>query len=143
MTGFEVFKKRGTPVIKEPTVTVQKNGSIALNRPAYGALGEPTAIELLFDREERIIGMRGVSRKTGHSYPVRNTESNPGQYLISGVAFTKYYEIKTDVSRRYPAHVNEDGILCVDLKGPVTEITGNRNGHSSKPAAELLPERGL
>lgn len=43
-----------------PQVSIQKRGQLMLNAPAFNALGQPTAVELLFDREEQTIGMRQV-----------------------------------------------------------------------------------
>jgi hypothetical protein len=44
---------------------------------------------------------------------------------VSGSAFTKYFDIETDIARRYPAEV-VDGVLVVDLKQPGTDATGVR-----------------
>jgi hypothetical protein len=133
--SFQVFDKRGSPVAKEATVTLLKGGPIALNRPAVEALGEPPAIELLFDPDEQIIGIRGVAADVRHAYPLRNTASNTGQYLISGVAFTKFYDIKTDISRRYLGYMSGN-VLCVDLTGPSSEIIVRRRNERDKSPRE-------
>lgn len=138
---FEVFNKRGAPVSKEPTVSVLRGGPIALNKAAVEAMGEPPAVELLFDREQQRIGIRGVSDQARHAYPLRNTASNTSQYLISGVAFTKFYDINTDVSRRYPAYMTGN-MLTVDVRGPSVEIGHTRrNGQGRRrPGRDELEE---
>jgi hypothetical protein len=125
MPNFEVFKKRMTPLVKQPYVTLQRRGTMSFNKAAYQALGSPEAVELLYDKSEGIMGLRPVSATEQHAYPLR-ASNNETTYMLSATAFTKYYEIKTDVSRRFAARM-EDGILCIDLDGPALEVTGNRS----------------
>ncbi|MEX0789246.1 MAG: hypothetical protein WD178_00555 [Actinomycetota bacterium] len=142
MPKWETFRGRGASVVKKPYITFQKSGSLALSKPAYEMLGRPTHAELLYDPEERIIGVRAVPAGVDHAYPLRHTETNPNQYLISGVAFLKYYDLEVKVSRRYPAYLDE-GVLCVDLKTQGTKIVGNRNGQKNgHPAPEEQPTLG-
>jgi hypothetical protein len=126
--NFQVFRKRMSAALKKPAVTIQKAGGISFNAAAYEALGRPEAIELLFDPETRIMGARPVAPSETHSYPVRppSTKRDPG-FIISGKAFTAFYDIPTDVARRRLAYL-QDGILCVDLNEPGVEVTSNRNG---------------
>ena len=137
MPKFEVFKKRLVPLAKAPYVTIQKRGTMSFNAAAHAALGSPDAIELLFDRDEQIIGVRGVEPTVEHAYPLRMM---PGKhesgFIVSGTAFTKFYGISTEVSTRYPAQIVDD-VLCIDLKQPGTEVTSNRNGH--RKAVEPTP----
>lgn len=125
MTNFEVFKRQSVPITKEPMVTIQKRGNISLNQAALVALGEPESVELLFDKEERLIGFRSVDSATPHAYHVRR-QSNSRSVLIAGRAFTQYFDIDTDVARRYSATVQGD-ILVVDLNGEHTVVTGPRD----------------
>src|SRR5439155_10521968 len=131
MPNFEVFTRRMVPMTKQPSVTIQKRGTISLNRAAQVALGEPEAIELLFDRREQVVGIRALDPGEQHAYPLRpQGKKNAGTYLIAGTAFTRYYGIDTEVSRRWVATI-EDGVLCVDLKKEGAIVTSNRKGHGS------------
>jgi hypothetical protein len=127
MPTFETFRKRMVPLAKAPYVTIQKRGTLSFNASAQAALGSPVAIELLYDPEERVIGVRGVEPTVEHAYPIRPLPSkhNSG-FIVSGTAFTKYYGIPTKVSKRWPARM-EDGVLCIDLTEPGTEVTSNRS----------------
>jgi len=130
MPNFEVFTKRGSSTPTEPTVTLHKSGSMAMSKPAFDALGCPAWIELLFDRDERVMGIRPAEPGTAHAYPIRHTEGNPGQWLMSGLAFIKYYGLHDGTTRRYRATM-DDGILCVDLKVEPEKTIGNRSdGHT-------------
>jgi hypothetical protein len=134
---FEVFTKKMVPLGKKPSVTIQRKGIMSFNQAAYDAIGSPKAVELLYDRAERIIGVRATDPDTPHAYQPRGAiNKDYGPYLVSGTAFVHYYGIDVSVSRRYPVTV-EDGMLCIDLKKDGTVITGNRssqNGHAKRAA---------
>ncbi len=114
MPNFETFTRRSTPVTATPLVTIQKRGTISLNRTAYELLGSPEAVELLYDRGERVIGIRAVDPDTRHAYPMRKQPSSYS-YLFAGQAFAKYYDIPIGETRRYEAEMIGD-VLAVDLK---------------------------
>ena len=132
------------PLTKSPFVTLQKRGTMSFNKSAHVAMGSPEAIELMYDAEEQVIGVRGVDPRAEHAYPIRET-NNSTSFVVSGRAFTQYYHIDTDVSRRYPAEIN-DGVLCIDLKVPGTEVTARRKdsvkaaeeGVEKNPVAAIL-----
>src|SRR5579875_1045258 len=114
MPEFESFSRRLVPSRHEPRVTLQKRGAISLNASAYRVLGTPSSVELLYDRNQRIIGLRPVDPGADNAYPVRPATSASGPFVVSAMAFTRYYEIDTSVTRRWPAYL-EDGVLCVAL----------------------------
>ena len=123
MPNWERFTKRGMPVAGQPFVTIQRKGLISLNRTAHDMLGKPEAVELLYDRDEKIIGLRRVDPSETFAYPVRTQASS--NFLIAGTAFTSYYGIDVSVARRYRAAMMDD-VLAVDLKQEPTEVTGPR-----------------
>lgn len=124
MPHFEVFNRRAAPVTTQPLVTIQKRGTMSFNRAAFEALGEPEAVELLFDRQERIVGFRPVGGDVPHAYRPRK-QGRTYNYLVAGQAFTQHYGIETDTARRYPAAML-DGVLIVDLKADSVVATGPR-----------------
>lgn len=129
------------PLTKAPYVTIQKRGIMSLTKSAWVALGTPRAIEFLYDPDEQIIALKGVAEDVEHAYPIRGVDTD-GPWIVSGTAFTRFFNIITDVSRRYPAYVEGD-LLCIDLKLGGTEVTSNRvkNGQTTAEAvAENLGE---
>ncbi len=122
---FEVFTKRMIPLTKDPSVTIQKKGIMSMNPSAFAALGEPKFVELLYDAEKSVVGIRSVDDAVDHAYPIRKSGARDGSILVSGIAFANHYGIDTEVAVRRKAYL-EDGVLCVDLKDPGTEIIGNR-----------------
>ncbi len=124
---FERFDKRSVPIAENPFVTIQMRGPLSLNYSAYRTLGEPEAVELLYDRESETVGLRPVSPKESYAFPVRpqgRKDKRPSNYVIAGQAFTKHYGIDTSVAKRYPAEMQGD-VLAVDLKRG-TVATGPR-----------------
>lgn len=126
MTGFETFTRRLIPMAKEPRITIQKRGAISLNISAYAALGSPGAVELLFDREKRIVGLRAVAPTCPHAYPVRSASGNgSGPFVVSALAFIRYFGLVSDTSLRWDAYLDSD-VLCADLGTPGVTVTSNR-----------------
>ncbi len=134
--AFEVFDKRMAPLGKTPSVTIQKKGIFSLNRAAAALMDNPQAVELLFDKEEQIIGLRPIDEASPHAYPLRpqSAHKETGPLLLGGTLFVQHYNIDTAISRRW-VPTWQDGILCIDLKQPGTEVSSNRSGHSAKSAA--------
>ncbi len=132
MPNFETFTKRMVPLVKQAAVTIQKRGTMSVNRAAYVALGEPEAVELLYDATEQIVGFRSAKKDMEHAYPMRpQGAKTDGPYIVAGTAFTKYYGIDTTVSRRWHARM-EDNILCIDLKEEGTVVTSNRTRNAGE-----------
>lgn len=123
--NFEVFDKRATPLIKRPEVTIQSGGALSLNKSAFHALGEPKAIELLYDRAKRVIGFRSVDENAVHAYPIRGFGSG-NTYIVSGRAFLAFYEIPMGSPVRREAKM-VNGVLIIDLNDPGRDATSNRN----------------
>jgi hypothetical protein len=121
---FEVFDKRMTPLAKAPSITIQKRGTFSINKAAHKLIGEAETVELLYDRDARVIAMRPSTE--GHAYALRSQSAREtGQMILSATAFTQYYDIDTTLSRRYKPYLS-DGMLCIDLAGESVVVRGNR-----------------
>lgn len=134
--GFEVFQKSSAPLAKVPQVTIQQRGLISLNRSAYAAIGNPEAVELLFDADRKIVGLRPTVVSNPNAYPVRPQGSgDSGPLLVAGQMFTKYYRIDTTQAIRYIDPEVVDGVLCIALNGEHQVVTSNRSrGKEAKSA---------
>lgn len=138
MDGFEVFDKRTAKSPKVPYVTLQRRGLISLNQGAFEGLNGAEAVELLYNRSERVIGLRPVDPESPRSFPVR--QQNRGHsYLVAGQAFTNHYGIDTSTARRYLATFR-NGMLLVDLKQSGADATGVR---ARKPASAETPQPNI
>ena len=122
--AFEVFDKKAVPNSAEAWVTLQKRGNFSFNRKVMEVFESPKAVELLYDKENKLIGFRPTSLGAPRAYPVRQS-GNTGTYLVAGMAFSQYYGIPTDEARRYSPKL-QDGMLVIDLKGDYEVATGPR-----------------
>ncbi|WP_392424245.1 hypothetical protein [Barrientosiimonas humi] len=127
--GFEVFKKSSAPVPSVPSVTIQKRGLMSLNRAAYSMLESPEAIELLWDSDRRIIGMRAAKLESPDAYPARpqSSSSERGPILIAGSLFTRYIGLDTSNAKRWVPSLEGD-ILTIDLSVDGQPVSSNRRG---------------
>ena len=90
---------------------------MTINRAACEMLGGPRAVELLYSKKNRVIGVRQISPKEPYAFPLRGQGRKgrePSNYLVAVQAFTKHYGIDTSVAMRYPVEMQED-ILTVPL----------------------------
>jgi hypothetical protein len=125
---FERFDKRHIAIAGSPFVTIQQGGRVmTINRVAYEMLEGPEAVELLYNKQNRVIGVRQVSPKEPYAFPLRGQGrrgKEPSNYLVAVQAFTKYYGIDTSVAMRYPVEMQEDILLVPLDRGTVA--TGPR-----------------
>lgn len=122
---FEVFREARSALPEvQPQVTILTNGVLTLNRSAVEALGSPQVVELLYDRDEQIIGLRPTDPSEPHARPLRSpTKASTRQVSIH--LFAKHYGIDLSTSRRYPAELRGD-VLTIDLKGDSVVVTRRR-----------------
>lgn len=139
--AFETFDKRSAAATKSPMVTLQRGGPFSLNKAAHHLVGSPEAVELLYDRENRLIGFKPVSSSSPRAFPVRPQGKNESTFMIAGQAFAKYYELDTTKARRYAVY-RQDDMLVLDLKSDSVEVTGPRAAMKSRLAGESGSEGG-
>jgi len=125
--GFEVYPKGSAPIATVPSVTIQKRGLISMNRAAFAMLKEPEAVELMWDKERQLVGLRSVPIDSPNAYPVRPQASNSdkGPLLIAGNLFTRYIGLDTEEAHRWIPRM-EDEILVIDLSTPGAKVHSNR-----------------
>lgn len=125
--AFKVFEKSSAPVGTVPSVTIQKRGLISLNRAAFNLIGAPGAVELLWDEERRVIGLRPAPIDKPNAYPARpqSSKTDRGPVLFAGSLFTRFISLDTSDAHRWAPTV-EDEILCIDLNTPGQTVRSNR-----------------
>ncbi len=141
MPPFERFSRDMLTLKNDPQLTIHRRGTISLNKSAYLALGSPDSVELLYDSAEHIVGLRPIDPRAHHAYPVRHS-SPRSPFVISAMAYTKYYDIDTTQTLRFNAHLLKD-TLCATLTDPA--VASNRadsrrstagQHHHHRPAQE-------
>jgi hypothetical protein len=87
----------------DPMFTLQRRGLISLNEAAFKALGEPASVVFLYDADEGIVALRKVPRSYANGYHVRK-QANARSYLVAAQGFTSFYDLKTDMPKRFTGH---------------------------------------
>jgi len=123
---FEVFARKYARASREPTLTVTVRGTLNLNEAAQAALGHPEAVVLLYARDEAVIGVRPATRDEPNAYVVGKLGNAGKSRTVVAKDFCAWIEADLSNARRYPMTI-EDGVGCVNLRGPVRIVTGNRN----------------
>ena len=141
--GFEVFQRGRFPPPNAPSVTIQKSGHFSLNKGAMSLLHNPEAVQFLWDRDRRVIGIQAVSIESPNAYPARlqasplqKTHKSGGATLIAGTLFTRFIGMDTSQARRWIPRMEGD-VLTVDLKQPGQPVVSNRD--RSRLASESSP----
>lgn len=136
---FVSFDRRTIPATTQPMATLQQKGTLGLNLAAMQALNSPEAVELLYDRKARAIGLRPIDIKEPKAYPIRRQQSS-NSYIVSLTRLCTYYGIDTTTARRYAPTLVDD-VLVIELEKSLGEATGPRQGHkhanNEKPALPL------
>jgi len=125
LKGFELFDQSSLSPAKAPCATLQRDGLISLNTPAYEALGQPQAVLLYYNSDEQTIALVKSAFGKVLSKPVRRQGKNSATWIFSGRLFTRHYGIDTTTARRYEAIVR-NGKLFIDLRTGGADATGVR-----------------
>jgi len=97
-----------------------------MNVVAYESLGRPEYLEFLFDKKDKIVGLRPLKAETQFSYPIRELKSaSGGTFSASAKAFMLFYGISMTSSIRRLAFLSGE-VLCIDLKDPGVDVTSGR-----------------
>lgn len=130
--GFEVYQKGSAPVASVPSVTVQKRGLISINRATFAMMKEPEAVELMWDKDRGVIGLRPVPLSAPNAYPVRpqSADAGRGPLLIAANLFTRYIGLDTDEAHRWTPRM-EDDVMCIDVSTPGAKVNSNRKAETA------------
>lgn len=128
---FITFESHHKRVMDAPMVSLLKMGHMTLNRAAFEALNSSKSVELLFDPDQRVIGLRPVDPEVAHAITVRTKGENKNTYIIGIVSFSKLFKIDLSISRRYRAEAKGD-LLIIDLKQPGIPIDGTPFSHRGR-----------
>jgi hypothetical protein len=122
---FEEFTRKYARASADPTLTVTVRGTLNLNEAAFTALGEPEAAVLMYARDEAVIGLRPASRDEPNAYLIGKLGKSGHSRTVVCKDFCAWIGADLSQARRYPMAI-KDGTGCVNLRGPVRIVTGNR-----------------
>jgi hypothetical protein len=132
---FELFERmsagRQSNVMR---VSLNQRGTFSLNQKAFDDLGKPDAVELFFDKINKLIGMRPCSPQLKHAYPARRQGKNRS-YLVRAMSFCNYYNIKIVGTVIFTEPEVEDGMLILALAN-ATQVAQRKAKKKSAPDQE-------
>ena len=117
ISHWEEFKAGPTlPLTERIHVTLNRKNVILLNGNIHAKLGHPTAVVLLFDKVNSIIGVNPAPETLTNAFPVKIKDRGRHR-LIRATPFCQHYGIKMDTTTVFlNPEIDDDGILHLDLK---------------------------
>ena len=95
LEGFELFTEHRRHNASEPIVSIHAKGVIALNGAALDRMGQPEAVELLFNPERRVIALRPTT-PSRTAVPVRFPNKGSRSAVVSAKSFLDRYGVNTE-----------------------------------------------
>lgn len=107
-------------------VTLGPRGDIYLNKIAWEKMGEPEAVELMFDGGRGVIGIQVVEQWKEDSFPVRHKKHADGK-VIHANPFCVHVKLKPARTVIFnEAHIDEKGVLELPLSSITAVGLGSR-----------------
>ena len=110
--AYEIYERKTTRTVA-PAVTISPTGRFAFNA-AITRLFQKHHVEdvlLMFDKEQRRIAVRPITKKDVRSYKVTFSHSKTGSNT-SGKSFLEWANLDLSKRRTYPAEwMEEEGLL--------------------------------
>lgn len=120
---FELFKNRAVRQVKGPAGTVQARGAFTLNSAALEHLGNPEAVHLYFDNEDKRVGIERAEPGSPYAYTTRPAGKGVSR-LISAKSFMDTYGVPYE--KTVPVRVSYEGDMVVLDVAPL--ISGQHDG---------------
>ncbi len=102
--------------IRDMRVSLNAMGRFDINAQAMAALGNPPAVELLFDEVNKRIGLRPCDLEQPNAHPLIQSHRG-GRRRLFAALFLRRFEIRISMTVIFPGvFVNPEGILVLDVK---------------------------
>ncbi len=101
-------------------VSLNARGTFALNQKAVDLLGGTEAIVLLFDKANRLIGLKPSSPKVNHACGLKRVGASQS-YFLRAKSFCNFYGIDIGDKVVFNDAQMEDGMIVLNLDN-VTEV---------------------
>lgn len=119
--GFEVFERRRWKTSAAPRCGINSRGNISLNASAYkllmstaeGKAPKEIFVEMLFDRQREIVGMRLSGSE--NSYALRK-QAGSESYIVAPTAFWLFHKLPVGKVRHFTPQIYDGKIVGFSLK---------------------------
>jgi hypothetical protein len=109
----------------EVRVTLGRSGVFYLNRKAYEVLGGAKAVEMLFDGNKRIVGLRPVDPAQRNAFVIKAHSRN--NYRIQAAPFCRHLKLNAESTLLFDAaELTTEGILELPMDKTVSVGRGSR-----------------
>lgn len=112
------FTMQGARGMAEKRASLNVRGVFTLNQLTYDEMGNPPAVELFYDKDERLIGLKPSTLEVPHAYKVRQQGKNKS-YLISARAYCGFFGIEIPQTIKFVGISMIADVLALDLKTAV------------------------
>jgi hypothetical protein len=97
-------------------VTINRLGTIVMNRGAYERMDEPAAFLLWFDAPNNTIGLKPAAVSTKNAYPALRSGRHGGRKIFAHRILTECSLLIKDTLEFSDAEIDPDGILLLNLR---------------------------
>ena len=105
----------------EPRVTLGAKSTFYLNGTAYEAMDQPAAVEMLYDGNERIIGLRPVDIRKRNAFVIKPHGKTGNYRRISAASFCTHYRLRFNATLLFNEIDINNGVMVLDI-GKATTI---------------------
>ena len=103
----------------EMRVTLGRN-TFYLNGKAFDVLGAPGAVEMMFDGNERVIGLRPVEPGRRNAFRVRHHGRTGNYKRIPASVFCRHFRLDTRRTILFDQpEIDNDGVMLLDLNSTI------------------------
>ena len=104
-------------------MTLGAKGTFYLNGIAFDALDRPAAVEMLFEGNHRLIGLKPTDPKKHNAFAVKHHGRGGNYRRISAAAFCSHFHLKFQRTLLFEhVDLDNDGVMVLDL-GKVVEVS--------------------
>ena len=110
-----------------PRVTINTKGTIYMNGFAYDAFDRPAAVEMLYEDNYRIIGLKPVDPQADFAFAIKHHGKGGTYKRISAAAFCTHHRLKYTRTKLFEnPEIDDEGIMRLDLKNAIEVGRGSR-----------------
>ena len=107
-------------------VTLGPKKAIMLNEVAFEALGAPAAVELMFDEDRRVIGLKPVDLRRKNAFALK-PKAGSRHRVIRAAAFCTHFGINVDRTVLFSeVDIDKDGVMTLEFGKAINVSRGAR-----------------
>jgi hypothetical protein len=97
-------------------VTMNKKGTIAMNRAAYDRLDQPEAVNIMYDPANCSIGLKRTGKNMRNAYPIHRSGRHGGRKISAYRLITECGVVIKDTIEFTDPEIDLEGILVLNLR---------------------------